>query len=68
MNCNEAIPGVATKIKVIAILLAALAPADALAEREYNLQTPATPIASQIYDLHTYIMWICVVNSSACFR
>jgi cytochrome c oxidase subunit 2 len=52
---------VATKIKGIAILLAALAPADALAEREYNLQTPATPIASQIYDLHTYIMWICVV-------
>jgi cytochrome c oxidase subunit 2 len=33
----------------------------ALALREYNLQDPVTPIATQIYDLHTYIMWICVV-------
>ena len=32
----------------------------ALALREYNLQDPVTPIAAQIYDLHTYIMWICV--------
>src|SRR5437773_29406 len=33
----------------------------ALAAKEYNLQPPVTPIASQIFDLHTYIMWICVV-------
>ncbi|TMH33355.1 MAG: cytochrome c oxidase subunit II [Betaproteobacteria bacterium] len=31
------------------------------AEREYNLQTPVTSIAAQIFDLHTYIMWTCVV-------
>jgi len=41
--------------------LAALAAIPAEAEREYNLQTPVTPVATQIYDLHTYIMWICVV-------
>jgi cytochrome c oxidase subunit 2 len=28
---------------------------------EYNLQPPVTPIAEQIFDLHTYILWICVV-------
>jgi cytochrome c oxidase subunit 2 len=39
----------------------ALAPAAAFAERHYNLQDPVTPVATQIYDLHTYIMWICVV-------
>jgi len=46
---------------VAGALLAGLLPALALAEREYNLQTPVTPIASEIFDLHTYIMWICVV-------
>jgi cytochrome c oxidase subunit 2 len=39
----------------------ALASAAAHAERQYNLQDPVTPIATQILDLHTYIMWICVV-------
>src|SRR5204863_1580440 len=43
------------------MLLASIAAAPASAIREYNLQSPVTPIASQIYDLHTYIMWICVV-------
>ncbi|HSS69851.1 MAG TPA: cytochrome c oxidase subunit II [Casimicrobiaceae bacterium] len=33
----------------------------ARAERQYNLQDPVTPIATQILDLHTYILWICVV-------
>src|SRR5436190_2132958 len=32
-----------------------------LAALEYNLQTPVTPIGEQIFDLHTYILWICVV-------
>jgi cytochrome c oxidase subunit 2 len=41
--------------------LAALSPTAALAAREFNLQPPVTPIATQIFDLHTYIMWICVV-------
>ena len=38
-----------------------LAPSAALATRQYNLQDPVTPVAAQIFDLHTYIMWICVV-------
>ena len=33
----------------------------AQAAREYNLQPPVTPIGEQIFDLHIYIMWICVV-------
>jgi cytochrome c oxidase subunit 2 len=44
-----------------AALFAALAPTLALAAKEYNLQPPVTPIATQIFDLHTYIMWIVVV-------
>ena len=39
----------------------ALECAAAQAERQYNLQDPVTPIATQILDLHTYILWICVV-------
>jgi cytochrome c oxidase subunit 2 len=53
--------GVGTALKNILGLLLALAPAAASAERQYNLQDPVTPIATQIFDLHTYIMWICVV-------
>ena len=44
-----------------ASLPALLTATPALALREYNLQDPVTPIAEQIFDLHTYIMWICVV-------
>ena len=40
--------------------LAALVPGLAHAELEYNLQVPVTPMAQQMYDLHTYIFWICV--------
>jgi len=39
----------------------AVAGTAAHAERQYNLQDPVTPIAKQILDLHTYILWICVV-------
>src|SRR6266699_6692618 len=42
----------------IALMLAA---DPSLAALEYNLQTPVTPIGKQIFDLHTYILWICVV-------
>jgi len=49
------------KMAGIAALVAALVPALALAAKEYNLQVPVTPIATEIFDLHTYIMWICVV-------
>jgi len=44
-----------------AALVVALVPALAQAAKEYNLQAPVTPIATQIFDLHVYIMWICVV-------
>ena len=40
--------------------IAALAPGLARAELEFNLQTPITPVAQQMYDLHLYIFWICV--------
>ena len=42
-------------------LLASVGALPARAALEYNLQPPVTPIATQIYDLHVYIMWICVV-------
>src|SRR5262249_7076166 len=44
-----------------ALALAALPPGASLAERQFNLPPPVTPIATQIFDLHTYIVWICVV-------
>ena len=44
----------------LAALIPALAPAAAEAER-YNLQTPQSAIAQQIYDLHTLIFVICCV-------
>ncbi len=44
-----------------AVALALAAPGAAQAELEYNLQTPVTPIAQQMYDLHSFIFWICVV-------
>ena len=44
----------------LAALIPALVPAVAEAER-YNLQTPQSAIAHQIYDLHTLIFIICCV-------
>jgi cytochrome c oxidase subunit II len=49
------------KIAGTTALIAALVPASALAAKEYNLQAPVTPVATEIFDLHLYIMWICVV-------
>jgi len=49
------------KMAGTAALVVALVPALAQAAKEYNLQAPVTPIATQIFDLHVYIMWICVV-------
>src|SRR5690606_18535155 len=46
--------------KRIAGALLALGPAVAAASR-YNLQEPNSPIGQSIYDLHTLILWICVV-------
>jgi cytochrome c oxidase subunit 2 len=50
-----------------AAALGAAAPGLALAAREFNLQTPVTPIARQMYDLHTFIFGICVVIFIAVF-
>jgi cytochrome c oxidase subunit 2 len=44
----------------MAALLPALLPGTARAELEWNLQTPITPMARQMFDLHSYIFWICV--------
>lgn len=52
------------KLTVASALLVALAPSAALAAGGYsphNLPPPVTPIATQIVDLHNYIMWIIVV-------
>ena len=50
------------KTALLAVTLAsALMASAARAALEYNLQPPVTPIGEQIFDLHIYIMWICVV-------
>ncbi|MEO7157013.1 MAG: cytochrome c oxidase subunit II [Vicinamibacterales bacterium] len=43
------------------IAAALLAPGAALAAREWNFQPPVTPLAHQMFDLHLYIFWVCVV-------
>src|SRR5438477_206180 len=51
-----------------AVLAAAMAcPAAAFAAREWNLQPPVTPVARQMFDLHTFIFWACVVIFVAVF-
>ena len=52
---------VARMVAPAAMLASALSSGVARAAKEYNLQPPVTPIAEQIFDLHIYIMWICVV-------
>ena len=47
-------------LRIIGASALALAGAAAHAERVYGLQDPVTPIATEIFDLHTYIMWICL--------
>ena len=46
---------------VCGIVLASLVNGVAWADGRYNLQTPQTAVAHQIYDLHTIILAICVV-------
>ncbi len=41
--------------------MALAVPGAAYAAREWNLQTPVTPVARQMYDLHSFIFWVCVV-------
>lgn len=47
--------------------LAAISPLAALAESSVNLQTPVTPIAAQIYDMHTMMLVICLIIFIAVF-
>ncbi len=49
------------------VALGAMVSGTASAAREWNLQPPVTPIARQMYDLHTFIFWICVVIFVAVF-
>ncbi len=43
------------------IAAAILTPGAAFAAKEWNFQPPVTPLAHQMYSLHLYIFWICVV-------
>ena len=43
------------------------APAAAYAAWEWNLQTPVSAIARQLYELHAFIFWICAVIFVALF-
>ena len=51
----KGLPKLAAALAALALSLASNA---AFALREYNLQTPVTPIGEQIFDLHTYILGI----------
>ena len=50
-----------------ALALALAGSGTAIAMPEWNLQPPVTPIARQMYDLHFFIFWICVVIFVAVF-
>jgi len=51
-----------------AILAAALTfPGATFAATEWNLQPPVTPIARQMFDLHSFIFWACVAIFIAVF-
>jgi cytochrome c oxidase subunit 2 len=58
---GQAVRLVAKTALLAAMLASALMARAAWAALEYNLQPPVTPIGEQIFDLHVYIMWICVV-------
>ncbi len=45
----------------MAVAGACAAPGAALAVPDWNFQPPVTPIAQQMFDLHVYIFWVCVV-------
>jgi cytochrome c oxidase subunit 2 len=68
MDCNKAaqrmrpaVGFVARTVALAAFLASVLTAGAAYAAKEYNLPPPVTPIGEQIFDLHIYIMWICVV-------
>ncbi len=46
--------------KIVSSVAISLVPALASGEYAYNLPLPSTEIATQIYDLHTLILWVCL--------
>jgi cytochrome c oxidase subunit 2 len=58
---GQAVRLVAKTALLAAMFASALMASAARAALEYNLQPPVTPIGEEIFDLHVYIMWICVV-------
>ncbi|MBI1395461.1 MAG: cytochrome c oxidase subunit II [Betaproteobacteria bacterium] len=48
-------------LSLLAVAFAALANSPLAAAVQFGFQDPETPIARQIYSLHTLILWICVV-------
>ena len=67
MTCIEATLGMkrtmatwARRVALAATSAVLLAPTLASADREFNLQAPVTPIAHQIFELHTFIFFVCV--------
>ena len=60
-NKNAQAAGARVVTRGAAALLAAIAPGLARAELEWNFQPPITPMAQQMYDLHSYIFWVCAV-------
>ena len=59
--------GAGVRLLQAGLALAWAAPGAAFAAREWNLQPPVTPIARQMFDLHLFIFWICVVIFVAVF-
>jgi cytochrome c oxidase subunit 2 len=48
-------------------VLTALGAAPAMADYAVNFQPPVTPVATEIYDLHMLVFWICVVIGAGVF-
>ena len=58
---NGAGSRILTRGAAAAVLPALILPSLAHAALEWNLQQPITPIAQQMFDLHSYIFWVCAV-------
>jgi cytochrome c oxidase subunit II len=58
---NGAGSRILTRGAAVAALPALIVPSLAHAALEWNLQQPITPIAQQMFDLHSYIFWVCAV-------
>ena len=52
----------ASKLKSLGfgVMMALMSMAAWAENSKYNLQTPQTPVAQEIFDLHVLIMWVCV--------